>query len=255
MNKNYLFDWDDNILHMDTKIYVEKNINNKWKKCQVSTSKFAKIRHSKEYRPLSNNWNKAFEEFTDNGSRGDTAFLMDVNKALKKTSLGPSYNDFLECLTQANFFGIVTARGHHKYILIESIKFLINKSFTPNRYSTMIKNIRNKYIPKELRQFLSPDIILDRYLRQCHYYCVSSKRFIEHIKNASLPVEQAKKLAIKMFINKVVNIDPEAVVGFSDDDSNNVKHIAEYVSNELKKEYPELEFNIYDTSSKKKIKL
>lgn len=255
MNKNYLFDWDDNILHMNTKIYVEKIINKQWKKCKVSTSKFAKIRHSNEYRPFSNSWQKAFEEFTDNGSRGDTAFLMDVNKALKKTSFGPSYSDFVECLTQANFFGIVTARGHHERILIESIKFLIEKTFTHYRYSNMIRNIRLKYLPKELRHILSADIVLDRYLRRCHYYCVSSERFTEYIKNASLPVEEAKKLAIKMFISKVVNIDPDSKIGFSDDDSNNVKHISEYVSKELKKEYPELEFNIYDTSTKKKVKL
>lgn len=260
MQKSYLFDWDNNILHMDTRIMMEKRDSsdkncNVWKKVKISTSTFAKVRDGFDYRPPENDWKKAFQEFTDVGLRGDTAFLLDVVNSIKKDKLGPSYKDFIECLTDANFFGIVTARGHKERVMIEAIKYLIYSKFDRNRMKNMLKNVKEKYIPVELHSILSPDMLLDRYLKRCHYYCVSSERFIEHIHNANMPVEEAKQLAVKMFIGKAVNLSTDKLsLGFSDDDSKNIQHITDLIEKELKDIYPDIDFNVYDTSTNKKVK-
>jgi hypothetical protein len=196
-----------------------------------------------------------FQEFTDDGVRGDTAFLLDVVNSIKKNKLGPSYKDFVECLTEANFFGIVTARGHKERIIIEAIKYLISQKFEASRLKKMLNNVKEKYIPSELHNVLSSDMLLDRYLKKCHYYCVSSERFIEHIKNENLPVEEAKQLAVKMFIGKAINLSTDKLsLGFSDDDSKNVQHISDLIEKELKIAYPGVDFNVYDTSTNKKVK-
>jgi len=242
---------------MDTRILMEKRVpsSETWVKVKISTSTFAKIRNAVDYRPPNNDWKQAFQEFTDDGTRGDTAFLLDVYNSIKKNKLGPSYNDFIECLTEANFFGIVTARGHKERVMIEAIKYLISQKFTPTRLKTMLKNVKSKYIPEELHDILSPDMLLDRYLKKCHYYCVSSERFIEHIKNANLPVEEAKQLAVKMFIGKAINFSTDKLsLGFSDDDTKNVQHITNLIETELKAAYPDIDFNVYDTSKNKKVK-
>lgn len=251
--KSYLFDWDNNILHMSTKILLEKNVDGKWKKVKVSTAKFAKVRSDKKYRPYKNDWKKAFQEFTDHGSRGDIAFLIDVVNSIKENNLGPSYYDFVECLVEANFFGIITARGHKERVMVEAIKYLIYSKFSSSKLKKMLFNIREKHIPIELHSILTHDMLLDRYLRKCHYYCVSSDRFVDHIKQ-QLSVEEAKKMAVKMFISKVINMGENVSVGFSDDDPNNIKHVSDMVEKELKEIYPDVNFSIYDTSNNTKIK-
>lgn len=255
MQKSYLFDWDNNILHMDTRIVMEKRSGTGWKKVKVSTSTFAKIRNASDYRPPNGDWKVAFQEFTDGGQRGDTAFLLDVVNAIKKNKLGPSYQDFLECLTEANFFGIVTARGHKERVMIEAIKYLISQKFSASRMKQMLNNVRVKYIPTELHSVLTSDMALDRYLKKCHFYCVSSERFIENIKNSNLPVEEAKQLAVKMFIGKAINLSTDKLsLGFSDDDAQNVQYITELIEKELKVAYPGVNFNVYDTSGNKKVR-
>ena len=54
--KYYIFDWDDNILHMPTKIRMEhrEDENGEWTPVEVSTSTFALVRaDEKHYRPPS----------------------------------------------------------------------------------------------------------------------------------------------------------------------------------------------------------
>ena len=76
----YAFDWDDNILMMPTKILMQKRVDDEWVDQPVSTAEFAEVRSDTE------NWridyDIAFIEFRDQGSRGDNAFLEDAKSAL-----------------------------------------------------------------------------------------------------------------------------------------------------------------------------
>ena len=75
----YALDWDDNILHMPTKILMDKKVGEEWAPTEVSTAQFAEVRNDQEnYRIRNNNPIEAFSEFRDTGIRGDNAFLEDV---------------------------------------------------------------------------------------------------------------------------------------------------------------------------------
>ena len=64
--KYYIFDWDDNILHMPTRIYLEKMCEDGvWRPVAVSTSTYALVRtdESRYRMPLKGGRAAAFRDF------------------------------------------------------------------------------------------------------------------------------------------------------------------------------------------------
>lgn len=255
MNKAYIFDWDDNVLYMDTKVLMERIVDDKWKHVRVSTSKFAKIRKDPNYRPYKNNFQISFVEFTDFGSRGSNAFLHDVNIAIDKKKFGPSFNDFKECIISGSPFAIVTARGHSKSVIKEAIKHLIHKCFNEEDRELMYMNHLSKINEVLGISIFTLATLIDRYLEDCQYMCVTSPEFISDIQKADLSIEDYKALALKMVINKMINQCDISSIGFSDDDICNVHTVQKSIEDEIKAEFPDIDFAIYDTSKKKKKKL
>ncbi len=100
----YIFDWDDNLFHMDTRINMEKFEPEAglWMPVNVSTSEFATIRTNKDYRlPLDSEGNVDYEyaymnfgDVYDN----DEVFYRDSIIAIKRKSFGISFPAFKECL-------------------------------------------------------------------------------------------------------------------------------------------------------------
>ena len=81
--KFYIFDWDDNILHMPTKIHLEQqDENGDWHPVEVSTSVFALVRTDPRYRMPPGGRAEAFREFQDvvDGS-GDLSFIRDTDES------------------------------------------------------------------------------------------------------------------------------------------------------------------------------
>ena len=109
----YALDWDDNILHMPTKILMDKKVGTEWQPVSVSTAQFAEVRNDKDnYRLRNDNPTEAFSEFRDTGLRGNEAFLQDVKIAVSKKAYAPSWEAFIKCLSEGALFAIITARGH-----------------------------------------------------------------------------------------------------------------------------------------------
>jgi len=106
-NRSYIFDWDDNILFMPTKIKMDKNKGGNWVPINVSTEEFAQVRTNPEYRLRGNNVDVAFENFKLTDS-----FLNDTIEAIRNKSFAPSFDKFKEALIYGNKFAINTARGH-----------------------------------------------------------------------------------------------------------------------------------------------
>ena len=80
--KYYIFDWDDNILHMPTKIRMERlQADGSWKTVEVSTSTFSVIRtDTAHYRAPGGVWAEAFRNFED--QPGKNTFIEDTVDAL-----------------------------------------------------------------------------------------------------------------------------------------------------------------------------
>jgi hypothetical protein len=266
-SRSYIFDWDDNILFMPTKIKMDKKTEGGWEPVDVSTEEFAQVRTSPDYRLRNNDPGVAFEDF-----RLTDSFLHDTVVAIKNKSFAPSFEKFKEALIYGNHFAINTARGHKPEALREGVKLFINMVLTDEEKKTMVGNIRKEMAKDpfyEKSKNLNDSQIMELYIYEFgEYYPVSSEEFgerfgLETSGGAANP-EHAKKVAIEHFTKKILHNVKKLVdsghytkvsIGFSDDDIRNVDASKKFLDYELKHLYPEIHFVVYDTSEGGKKKL
>ena len=263
--KYYIFDWDNNILHMPTKIHLEKKTEDGcWIPYPVSTSTFSIIRTDTEnYRPPNGDWDAAFIDFRDIEVGDENVFLRDTKIALdmvmnNKAKGAPSFYTFKKALIEGRIFAIVTARGHSPEIIRKGVEYFIETVLTPEEKKEMIRNLRGYlecYAPDIKKE--TDEEVLDFYLSQNKYHGIMSPQFqkIMGVKSGDSPnTEQGKQFAIHDFITHVIkiarerNLNKPISVGFSDDDINNVKAVEKYIRERLIKEFPNVKFVVYYTN-------
>jgi hypothetical protein len=276
--KYYIFDWDDNILHMPTKIKMEhRGKDGVWRPVELSTSSFALVRADTEhYRPPSEGgWKEAFINFADPELEGEpNRFLEDTMAALARVSLGekpsPSYETFRKTLVEGRIFAIVTARGHAPETIKSAVRLFIDNALTPLERETMMSNLRGyrKWIDKA-EKFGTDEEELEYYLGMCRYSAVTYDGFRKRMADdpiyreklasatlASRP-ELAKEFAIRDFVEHVYHmlrrtgpVDRSVAIGFSDDDKGNVRSVSNYIKAELSRRFEGIKFVVYDTSDR-----
>ena len=248
----FAFDWDDNILHMPTKILMDKKVGEDWNPESVSTSKFAEVRNDKEnWRLRNNNPTEAFSEFRDSGVRGDNAFIEDVKIAMKENKLGPSWDAFVKCLSEGALFAIITARGHEPDSLRRGVEYVMDEVLTKmpsinpgySLADEMFQHLKKyDYVfglgvsgeDLQLKGKPSQNTLVMSYLDHCAFYGVSSDSFAKEFGQASAQnPEVAKEIALNRFIEKCnefgQSVGAKTVsVGFSDDDPKNVEHVEKF---------------------------
>lgn len=264
--KYYAFDWDDNILNMPTPIHMDRLINGDWVPISISTSEFADIRNSPDWRIRNNNFDEGFSEFRDYGERGNLAFLKDTIYSIRTDNYGDSWDDFVECLSNGSLFAIITARGHESESIRLAVEWIINNELSESDIRKMYGNlIKFDYLFKNvtepesriLKGTPSKNPIIKEYLDRCSFIGVSAPSRSD----LSEDIEVKKRKELKRFIEKANRFAGElgtiAKVGFSDDDSKNVK-LANDLANSLNHEEIEniTEFVIKETGPKpsKKVK-
>lgn len=265
--KYYIFDWDDNILHMPTYIHLERRLaNGSWVPHLVSTALFAVIRNdTANYRPPEGDWEKAFVEFRDFATDDESKFLKDARTALDRVLQGvdkapPSFETFRKTLVEGRIFAIVTARGHRSDTLRRGVAMFIDRVLAPSERAEMLANLRGYvacYHGDDANAAMSDAQILDNYLSLNKYHAVTSPQFRQLVEGV-LPdpdrSEARKQFAIRDFVEHLFAII-EAIgarrpvsVGFSDDDPANVHAVEEYIRDELARRFPAVRFVVYDTS-------
>lgn len=272
----YIFDWDDNLFHMDTRINMEKFEPDAgiWIPVNVSTTEFVSIRKNKDYRiPLNSNrkpdYDYAYMNFTDVYDK-DEVFFRDSVIALNRKSFGVSFSAFKECLINGSLFAIVTARGHRPDIIRKTIKYIISNVLFREEKLKMIRNL-NFYLDAfgNISNINSDEDIIEHYLESCTFIGVSSETFLKSITKDGLfemdrlaPInpEMGKEIAVTRFVKKCTkhaktlndrNLLDNISIGFSDDDMGNVKTITNLFKNELQLEFPDVKFVLYNTSDNK----
>lgn len=261
----YAFDWDDNILMMDTVLYLDKMVNGEWVTVNVSTSDFTHIRKyimqwKENEESVDNLWRykngdpeQTYIEFRDYGTRGKNAFLSDVISSIRKNNFGPSWDKFIECLISGSIFAIITARGHEPETIRNAVKWIIynflnisqKKELENNlkKFNTLF-NIENKN--KKFNQ------LVDKYLDLCDFVGISSSYFRHKYKylGQTLNPEYGKKIVLKEFVKRITEygkiINKKVNIGFSDDDKSTVEHIHTFIKNELSLDFP-IGYHIYYT--------
>ena len=231
--KYYAFDWDDNIVHMPTKIILK---NEDGDEIGMSTGDFAEYRHDIGKKPFKYDGETivgyAEEPFRNFGVRGDKDFLIDSIRA--KT--GPAFDDFREAINNGSIFAIITARGHNPKTLKEAVYNYIISNFQGIDRDELVKNLK-KYRNFTDEDELSDDELIRNYLSLNKYHPVSYNsekgaanpeeakvmamdEFVDYIRS------MAAKLNKKAFIKKELGnkfIPEIPTIGFSDDDIRNVE--------------------------------
>lgn len=272
--KFYIFDWDDNILHMPTKIHLEQQDGNgDWHPVEVSTSVFALVRTDPRYRMPPGGRAEAFREFQDVvDDSGDLSFIRDTRAALARVKAGekpgPSFETLRKTLREGRIFAIVTARGHEPETLREAVKIFIDEVLTPDERTAMMRSLRGyRWWLDKMTDFGTDEEELDYYLSMCRYHAVTNPGFFEQMKSdddfggryelasGSERPELAKEFAIRDFVEYVFHVlkrtgglGRSVSVGFSDDDAGNVRAVSDYIKEELVKRFQGFKFVVYDTS-------
>ena len=236
--KYYAFDWDDNIVHMPTKIMLKTEDG---EEIGMSTDDFAEYRHDLGKTPVQYKGkvvvgyaDKPFRNFR---TEGDKDFLIDSMRAKE----GPAFDDFREAINNGSIFAIITARGHNPETLKQSIYNYIISGFNGIDKDTLIKNLK-KYRSFINEDEMSDDELIKSYLELNKYHPVSfgdeegasnpeelkvkaMEDFVSYIKGMSGILN--KRAFIK---NDISNnfIPKEPVIGFSDDDIKNVEAMSKH---------------------------
>ena len=265
--KYYIFDWDDNILHMPTKIYLEKKgADGVWRRHSVSTAAFAVVRSDAEhYRPPENDWKNAFVDFQDYEGESESRFLSDTRVALERVlggheKPGPSFETLRETLREGRLFAIVTARGHDSGSLRQAVRLFIDMVLTPEERKMMIASLRGyRAVFDHFTEPDSDEAQIEYYLSLNRFHAVTNPSFRRWMRahTGSENPGSGKNFAIRDFIEHVVRIVKESdsidarrpiSVGFSDDDLGNVAAVSQYIKDELSRLFPAIKFCVYDTS-------
>jgi hypothetical protein len=242
--KYYAFDWDDNLMFMPTKIYLQ---DSNGKTVGMSTEDFAEYRTEIGKAPFKYEGSEIAgfdkEPFRDFGVLGDKKFLKDAMSA----PTGPAWSDFVEAINNGSIFSIVTARGHTPSVLKTAVYNLIKKNAYGINSSMLAKNLL-KYRDLADEEKLTKDQLIKTYLDMCRFYPVSfgegsatnpeqgkinaMEEFVSYVKTISNQLQ--KKAFMK---NKISNYFTP-FIGFSDDDVRNVetmkKHFEKKDDNILK---------------------
>jgi len=231
--KYYAFDWDDNIVHMPTKIIVK---DDNGEEVGMSTDDFAEHRSQIGKKNFDYKGHTivgfASDPFRNFRTEGDKNFLIDAMKAKE----GPAFDDFREAINNGSIFSIITARGHNPNTLKQAVYNYIINDFNGISKDELVKNLK-KYRTFAGEDEMSDNELIKSYLAMNKYHPVS----FGDEKGASNP-EEAKVRAMDEFVdyikgmaailnkraflkNDIANkfIPDIPSIGFSDDDPKNVE--------------------------------
>lgn len=236
----YVFDWDDNIIHMSSTLLMEKLIDDKWELVELVSSEYAKNRNNPEYRhPLS--IADPYFNFHNDGR-----FIEHLNNAILNRGFGPSFPKFKECLIHGNDFAIITARGQSPEAIMAGILMLIGNTFLPSELTQMLDNVGN------IINYLHKQTIIPVSHEGMEFPMIAESGLVDSI-------EIRKILALDNYIDTKINktneieLDGKFSVGISDDDEKNIKTIKDFIEKALKPKYPNIHFVVYDTSNPENI--
>ena len=258
--KYSIFDWDDNILYMPTKIYLDRMINGKWVPIETTANRFHDYIADNKTRMRNNSYEETFEEQMDYGPRGDKSLLIDTIKAVKNESFGPSWDDFIQSLVDGRIFLIITARGHEPASIRKAVEWIIYNYLSDSQRHEMEENLLRFH--KLFGD--NPDGVIEYYLENCDFVGIMSDYFRKTFGVPDMKISQlvgyGKSLVIKRFLNKIREYSKQlgfpVKVGFSDDRRRTVDDVIEFLSGEKSLDEP-IEYYVFDTSGKgkKKIKI
>ena len=264
--KYYIFDWDDNILHMPTRIYLERRTPaGEWAPYPVSTALFSLIRNeTRQYRPEGNDWERACRDCRDIEVGDENIFLKQTRAAIEQILDGsqppaPSFLRFKQTLVEGRIFAVVTARGHAPDVLRHGVEFFVDRVLSDGEKQQMLANLRGYLSAFDPDHPATTDReVLDYYLTLNRYHAVRSSHFKALMATQGTDsdrTEDGKRVAIRDFVHYIQRMKEEqqiegpVSVGFSDDDPANAHAVEAFIRSELGPEFPGIKFVVYYTAN------
>jgi hypothetical protein len=235
----YLFDFDDNVMHLNTPIYVLDTKTEQER--ALSTGEFAQISHllskpgpHEHDTIIDDDINGSFRRFRDieelsPGQR--QPFVEDLDDAIKKGPLlwkGPSWDLFEHAVFNQRPLSIITARGHAPETIKEGIDALV---------AYHLLDARPNYL--SVYPVSHPE---------------TKMKLSSSTKNLGVPA--LKKEAIIRTVHKAMRLfgeNPEHRFGMSEDAPDNIELVIEAMR-VLKKDFPRNAFFVIDSSTAKLVK-
>jgi hypothetical protein len=251
--KYYAFDWDDNVVHMPTKIILKTEDGDE---VGMSTDDFAEYRHIIGKEPFNYKGDVIVgyteEPFKNFQTPGDKNFLIDAMRA----KLGPAFDDFREAINGGSIFSIITARGHNPETLKQAVYNYIIDGFNGINKDELVKNLR-KYRDIAGEEDMTDDELIKTYLDMNRFHPVSYndpegaanpeeakvralEKFVDYVRKMVLKLNK-KGIIKKDISNNFIPAKP--TIGFSDDDIRNVEVMKKHF-----KDKPDNIVKIYSTA-------
>ncbi|NIM51729.1 MAG: hypothetical protein GTN78_25795 [Gemmatimonadales bacterium] len=229
----YLFDFDDNIMYLKTKLLLLNTVTGERK--EVSTEDYANI-HSLLGKP--GKWENfkefegTFRYFRDAEEGRRQYFVTDIEEAIKNDAdewKAPSWDLFVYACEKRRPVSLVTARGHSPETIMAGLRVLVEKGLIPREpnYHT-IYPVNNEQVRRKLGD------------------C-----------DLGWTVPRLKRVAIKRSVEKAVEeygSDHEHRFGMSDDDPANVNLIIRAMC-DCKKSNLDMRFFVINTHQGEHVKL
>lgn len=257
-NKGYAFDIDDNLLHTDLRVYVEKRrvirtangIEQVWDEIEISDKELKGcLADSENYRYPQNSPERCYR-----GLRKVGQMKKDLLDAFEAGRLGPSWESFKQANLSAAPIAWITARGNAVEDLIDSYKGLIYEAFTEEEREQLYENVYQQlqYRVGYVKQQLIDQFIAHNYYAPCSNVAYANMLKFPH----EMGVPERKVLAFEQFIHHMkkhpaYRKNLATKLGFSDDMVENVLEMQKAIGHRLINKYPSIQFTIFNTSNPK----
>jgi len=238
----YFFDFDDNVVHLDTKIVVFRK--GEAVEVEVPTSEFADVHpligkkgspwESFEIRTsdaLTGSFRNFREQPKDQLAGRQQPLIEDMVQALANPLVdwrGPSWSFFVHAVNHTRPISIITARGHHPHTVRRAVNILVQSRDLPaNPNFLSVYPVTNPEVRAALGD---PD--------------------------EKLTPGELKRLAIKAAVRDAFECygeSPYHRFGMSDDDPTNVALIREAFL-DLKQTFPDNAFYVFNTHGRKLVR-
>lgn len=224
----WLFDWDDNIMFMPTKVILYDKYSDETLK--ISTHEFALNGQFigaegkyKNYELRKTDKENSFKYFRDDQNGENNYFLNDIKSTVNSSDnnwKGPVWDEFIYALNNkksADWTVILTARGHSAESIYNGLKYLQQEGVI-------------KYLPK------LNNIYAVSHEKYDYYKASTSVKKVKIMAEILDKIEQCQ--FVKSDITNVIDQDgnyerPLNVWGFSDDDIKNIIAARDYLSTEV----------------------
>lgn len=203
-HKAYAFDIDENLLHTNCTVFVERWNGSKLETCEIPESELkAKLADGRTYP------NNDPEECFRNMRFGNGKLTQDLFDALAAGAYGPAWERFKLANLQASPIGIITARGHPIQDLKAVHRAILHEVFTTEEKEQFLEQMKLR-----LGDYRASEDHLIHDFFDMNYYAACANRTYSDSLNLPFDTPSPKKkvFAFNKFIEHIVKLNQEKLM-------------------------------------------